>query len=153
MMNKFLPLVVLIVLATTGCRRSATGGPRWDYGGEFHKAVGAANGIAVRDGGFHNASERKKQKILCLITDPAEIREVSENLRFQPQQSTPSCDCVGYPGLDWYRGHECIAATSVQHCRALRWKDFPTDAVLTPESGAWLKKWLVGHGVKEEALQ
>jgi len=58
---------------------------------------------------------------------------------FQPEQTTRSCECVGYPGIDWYRGRERIAVTSVQHYRAIRWKDFPTDAVLTPESAAWLK--------------
>jgi len=80
-------------------------------------------------------------------------QQVAENIRFQPEQTTPSCECIGYPGIDWYCGGERIAVTSAQHCRTIRWKDFPTDAVLTPESRAWLEKWLVEHGVQEEALR
>jgi hypothetical protein len=148
-----LPLVMLILLALAGCRRAATNRPNWTCGDEFHKAVSSANRIVVRAGGLQSPREIDRQKILFAINKPAEIRQVVENLRFQSAQTTPSCVCIGYPEIDWCRGKERIAATSVQHCRAIRWKGFPSDAVLTPESQAWLKKWLIEHGVKEESWQ
>jgi hypothetical protein len=145
-----LPLLVSAALASVGCSSRQEG---WAYRGQFRDAVRESDRIVVRDGGLNGPLPLDRQKVLFQVTNPAEIREVIENLQFQPQQSAPSCACWGYPGIAWYRGRQCLAVTSVQHCRAIRWKDFPTDAVLTKESAAWLKQWLLRHSFKEEKLK
>ena len=68
---------------------------------------------------------------------------------FQSGQERSLCACSGYPGMDWYRGKQRIALTSIQHGRAVRWEGFQGDAQLTQESGAWLVRWLVQHEVDE----
>ena len=92
-------------------------------------------------------------KIRVTVNGETYVRDVAEHLRFQETQPKKSCDCYGYPGIDWYQKKQRIALTSVQHCKALRWKQFPSDAVLTEASGQWLKQWLTEHGVSEDRLR
>jgi hypothetical protein len=106
----------------------------------------------VRDDGFVSPRPIEQRGVLFTVTDPMELRQLVEKIQFQKAQNTNSCACLGYPGIDWYRGQERIAATSVQHGRAVRWKDFPADALLTEESAAWLRQWLMGHGITEKAI-
>jgi hypothetical protein len=150
-----LVLGLLCFIGAEGCRRShqEPPPPRWSYQGELHKAIERADCIVVRDGGFDGPRPIDEQKVLFRITKPGEVRLVAENLRFETEQNRAPCHCIGYPGVDWFQGQQRIAATSVQHCRAMRWKGFPSDGVLTPESGAWLKQWLISHGVKEDAIR
>jgi hypothetical protein len=145
-------LFVLLLALPAGCRKVVVP-PPWTQQGEFHKAIAEADRIVVRDGGFNGPQPVERQKILFQITAPTEIREVYEKLQFPAQQETRSCACFGYPGIDWYRGKQRLAMASVQHCRAIRWEGFPSDAALMPESAAWLKQWLIGHGVKEDAMK
>jgi len=146
-------LSLLSLLALCGaCRKPATE-PPWTYGGEFHRTIARADRIVVRDGGFDGPRPVHQQKVLFQIAKPAHIRLVYDHLKFEVNQVTRSCACCGYPGIDWYRGKQGLAMTSVQHCRAIRWKDFPGDAALTKESGAWLKRWLMDHGIKENMLR
>jgi hypothetical protein len=143
--------ILLVAVAVTSASCSRQQG--WSDRGQFHDTVRQSDRIIVRDGGFNGPLPLDRQRILFQVTNPAEIREVVENLQFQPQQTAPSCACWGYPGIAWYRGRQCLAITSVQHCRAIRWKDFPTDAALTQPSAVWLKQWLLRHQVKEEKLK
>jgi hypothetical protein len=150
--RKALPLLILIALAAVGCRR-APEVPPWNYQGELHAAVAQCDRVVFRDDGFVTARPVAQQGVLFEVTSPAEIRELIDNLKFQNPQKTKSCFCLGYPGMDWYQGTQCVAATSVQHGRAIRWRNhFPTDALLTEESAAWLRQWIRGHGLKEAAL-
>jgi hypothetical protein len=153
MARNALLLLILAVLATVGCRRGPPPPPTWTYQGELHAAVAQCDRIVFRDDGFVTSRPIEEQGVLFEITNPTEIREVIDNLKFQTEQKTKSCFCVGYPGMDWYRGQERIAATSVQHGRAIRWQGhFVNDALLTEESGAWLRQWLMRHGLTEKAV-
>jgi hypothetical protein len=146
-----LPLLLLLALPA-GCRKVAVP-PPWTQQGEFHKTIAEADRIVVRDGGFNGPQPVERQKVLFQVASPAEVREVYEKLQFPAAQDIQNCACFGYPGIDWYRGKQRLAMTSVQHCRAVRWEGFPRDAALTPEAAAWLKQWLISHGVKEDALK
>ena len=150
MKNVFL-LFAVIALALAGCRRPAA--KVWACHRELHSAIAEANRIVVRDGGFNGPRPIDKQNVLFQVTDPKEIALVFERLEFQETQELGACPCVGYPGIDWYQGKTRLVVASVQHCRAIRWKDFPGDAALTEDSQAWLKQWLLGHGVKEAAMR
>lgn len=43
-----------------------------------------------------------------------------------------------------------VALTSIHHGDALRWKGFPGDATLTPESSRALALWLRDHGIPDQ---
>ena len=123
----------------------------WTCGDEFHQAVAGADRIVVRDGGFDCCDPVDGDKVLFEVTEPQEIREVQEHLRFERRQLGRRCNCCGYPGVDWYRGGERIALTAVQHGHSLRWKRFPADARLTKESMEWLGKWFARHALDRKA--
>ena len=139
-------LMLFAALALAGCGRV-------DYHDPLHDVIATCDRIVVRDGGFDGPLPNDRQKVLFEITDGPKVRAVLEHLKFLPKPTAPSCACWGYPGIDWYHGGQRLAVTSVQHCRAVRWKGFPTDASLTKESAAWLKQWLLDHGIKEDKLK
>ncbi len=87
------------------------------------------------------------------VTDPAEIGEVLRNLQFTVPQRNGQCACTGFPELDWYRGKERLALTSIQHGHGLRWGGIPGDIQFTPESKAWITNWLVKHGVSFDEIK
>jgi hypothetical protein len=142
-------LALIIALVGGACSRR----PAWTYENQFHDTVGQADRVVVRDGGFDFDGDTDNQPVLFEITDPAEIKQLCEGLAFETGQERSTCMCNGYPRVDWYRGEERIAVTSVQHGRAIRWIDFQGDAQLTIESGAWLVPWLVEHGVDEARME
>jgi hypothetical protein len=146
---------LLLATALSGCTRRAPETRQWTYRGQFHEAVRQADRIVVRDGGFKGPTPLDQQRILFQITDPAEVRRLSEGLRFQPDQKPSPCSHWGYPGIDWYQGERRLAMTAVLHYKMIRWDRFPgdNDAVLTSESATWLKRWLLGHGIGEDKLR
>jgi len=142
-------LAVAIALLGAACSRR----PTWTYESQFHDAVGPADRVVVRDGGFDFDANTDSQPVLFELTDPRDIKDLREGLAFQTGQERSSCACNGYPRVDWYRGAEQIAVTSIQHGRAIRWIDFQGDAQLTEESAAWLVPWLVEHGVDQARME
>jgi hypothetical protein len=131
------------------------------YDQPFHKAIAGADRIIVRRGGFNCCGPVDNNPILFEITDSAEVAEIASQLQFVSRttnnSSRESCQCCGYPGMDWYKGDTRIALTSIQHGQAIRWRGFTTarwfgrrigygDGPLTPTSQQWLKGWLAAHG-------
>ena len=108
--------------------------------------------MVVRDDGFLSPRPVAQRGVLFEITNPAEIGQVIGNLHLRPEQRAVSCACPGYPGIDWYCKAQCLARTSVQHGRAIRWSKLPGDANLTDESSAWLRQWLIRHGLQEKDI-
>jgi hypothetical protein len=141
-MTKYTILAIL-ALPCLGCG----GPPAWKYTGQFHTAIAAADRVVVYDDGFDPYGNDSKAKILFEISKPDEIKQLAENLQFQKSQKLDSCPCIGYPRIDWYQGKERLAFVSVQHCKAIRWKQFQADALLTSKSGQWIHQWLSDHGV------
>ena len=90
--------------------------------------------------------------VLFEIQDLEEVEAVQRNLVFEEGQRGVRCACIGYPGIDWYRGETLVAETSVQHGRAIRWYEVPGDATLTGKSEEWLVQWLVSNGVPKSNL-
>jgi len=128
-------------------------GNEWTYIGEFHRRIQDADRIVVRDGGFDCCQRVENHEILFELEDRREIKEILENLHFEKTQTTRSCRCCGYPGIDWYRGDIRLALTAVQHGSAIRWKEFPGDARLTKASEKWLKQWLIRRHIdKDKAM-
>ena len=126
----------------------------------FHKAIDRADRLVIREG-------FERDPVLLLITNAADIRELTAHLEFKPLVSTniafDTCMCGGFPGIDWYAGSRRLATTSVQHSRKLRWRGFSTarilgrkiiygDAPLTKDSAQWLKEWLKKYGIGEDGL-
>lgn len=120
----------------------------WVYSNEFHNIIKYADRMVIRNGGFGCCEPIDKQKVLTTITNLQELAEVYTNLQFVTKQDWGLCECCGYPGLDWYRGTNRLALTSVQHCDAIRWEGFPGDASLTENSRKWLRAWLKRRNIK-----
>ena len=57
------------------------------------------------------ATRSMTRKSFCRITEPAAIRALSENLRFEADPDL-NCMCCGYPGIDWYRNGKRIVLAS-----------------------------------------
>jgi hypothetical protein len=137
---------LLLIAWAAACAAGEPPNP-WAYDGSFHKAISTADRIVVRDGGFNCCGPVDDQKVLFEVTDAREIKEVYEHIQFKSPQVPNACMCCGYPGIDWYQGEKRLVLTSVQHGRALRWKGFGCDAQFTEESGLWVGKWFLSHGV------
>ena len=131
-------VVRIIPRLVAGARAAAT----------FHRTIAAADRIVVRDGGFDCCGPVDDEAVLFEVTDPAEIKAVFEHLKFTG--TTGSCACCGFPGIDWYHGHERLALTAVQHGLAIRFGGL--DWCLSKESRDWLTHWLVTHGVNTEEI-
>ncbi|HNY11089.1 MAG TPA: hypothetical protein PKK26_05805 [Candidatus Wallbacteria bacterium] len=110
----------------------------------FHRAIKDADRIVIREGGYDCCGPVNKQKVLAVITDPIEIKDISKNIKFSVWQSNSKCLCCGYPGIDWYRGGKLLALTAIQHGTAIRWKGFDHDKEFTFVSAGWLGSWLSG---------
>jgi hypothetical protein len=148
-MAKYLPvLAVALTLLAGSCGGKAT----WTDEGQFDEAIADADRVVVRDGGFNYDGDTGRDAVLFQVTDLKEVQQLRENLVFEKQQQLSVCACRGYPGVDWYRGEDRMAITSIQHGRAVRWKGFQGDVRLTEESGAWLVQWLTEHGVDEAKM-
>jgi len=121
------------------------------YSNQFHAAIRHADRMVIRDGGFDCCRSVDRDKVLATVTNKQELAAVYTNLQFETRQEEGSCECCGYPCLDWYRGTNRLALTGVQHGEALRWKGFPTDAELTTASRTWLRMWLKRRGIDTKA--
>ena len=55
--------------------------------------------------------------------------------------------CCGHPGIDWWKGGERLALTSMQHGQALRWNTFSDDYPFTAESAEALARWFEERGI------
>ncbi len=125
----------------------------WRYEGEFHAVIADADRIIVRDGGFGCCGPVRDDPIIFVVTDAQEIKDLHANLVFEKKQGSSFCLCCGRPGIDWYRGDEGLARTSVKHGSSIMWQGFDETAELTPDCAAWLNKWLLGHGVTKEQMR
>jgi hypothetical protein len=105
--------------------------------------------VVVRDGGFDCCGPVDDDKVLLEITDPNKLDELMKNIEVQKYHTFRGCGCCGYPGVDWYKGNERLALTSIQHGHSIRWKGFKGDAYLTEDSSAWIIHWLKKHGIKK----
>jgi hypothetical protein len=114
----------------------------------FHRAIRSADRIVVW-GPHINADRFMEDRKVCFeISDPDELAEVSEHIQLAPAESGAAgmCFCSGgYPAVDWYRGQNRIAETSLQHGTALRWDGFPGAVAFTDDSAKWLASWFGRH--------
>lgn len=146
---KYLPLLAVALMLLAG---SCGGRATWTDEGRFDEAIAEADRVVVRDGGFDYEGNTGGDAVLFEVTDLKEVLELRGNLVFEKQQQLSVCPCLGYPGVDWYQGKARIALTSIQHGRAVRWREFQGDVRLTEESGAWLVRWLIEHGVNRAKM-
>jgi hypothetical protein len=127
----------------------------------FHKTIRDADTIVVRDGGFRRSGGEQNDRILFTVTNRTELLAVYDGIEFVRLTNAIAgvCLCHGWPGMDWYRDGKLVALTSVQHARAIRWREFGTsyvgpfrgygDILLTTDSAIWLIKWLRSHGITD----
>ena len=142
-------LLHLLAVVTFVGSIAVAGGASGDgkYGREFQTLIGQADRLVVRDGGYNCCGPVDGQAVLLIVTNRQAIGELSGMIQFESNRTWSACMCCGYPGLDWYRGKQRIALTSLQHGQALRWKGFPGDARLTPVSSERVIEWLAQHGI------
>jgi hypothetical protein len=141
----------LLVAISVSTWRNTTDANRYQQ--RFQSMASWADRIVVRDGGFNCCGPVDHQGILFEVTDATEIAELRKHIELMPGTPGGGCMCCGYPGIDWYRGSQRLALTSLQHGRALRWKGLPGDASLTEESAKALRDWLKRHGISEGRLR
>ncbi len=125
----------------------------WIYGGSLHKIMLQINRIVVRDGGIRRDKIVDKYPILFEIKDPKEIQLFAENFNLYNYQLYSSCDCRGWPVIDFYKGKERIARIAIKHCGAVWWKKLPSEADLTRGTKKWLKTWFIEHGIPASRLK
>ena len=134
----------------------------WQDDGEFHDAIKDADRLVVLGQGHEYGDEGGD--IIWQTSDPAEINEVFDSIRFVEESGTlDHCLCYGYPVLEWHKDGRRLAHVSVQHGQALRWESFRAgyrfpgnsyigDARLTSESSSKLSEILIAHGVEPKYL-
>ncbi len=114
------------------------------YANRFNSTIAEADRVVIRNGGFDcRVTDIDAQTVLLMLTNRVEIAEFNRRIAFRGSLS--NCKCNGYPGVDWWKGDECLAQTSIMHGRALRWKCFPKDVGLTPSSSRLLREWFKTH--------
>ena len=91
-----------------------------EINGIFQAKLVQCDKIVIRDGGDESHDKIDKQKILMTITEPNEVHKFIKSVEFSIFQRKGSCECMGWPGIDFYSGTERIMATSVKHNKALR---------------------------------
>ena len=114
----------------------------------FQSAIAGADRVVIRDGGFGCCTKPERDPVLLVLTDPKEIADFNAPFKFEDTGAIYSCECCGYPGIDWWKRDVLIARTSVQHLRGLRWKGFYGDASLVPESRKLLGEWFAARNIK-----
>lgn len=138
-------VVCSVVAMSASCR---TLEPEFCSGDAFLPTIADADRIVVRDGGVEKWLSVRKHAILFTVTEQNEVNEVRSHLNFTTPFSS-ACMCVGYPGIDWYRGKKRLALTAVKHGQGLACKRSKGyHAMLEPESQMWLANWLASHGVE-----
>jgi len=125
-------------VAVTGCEGEKT----WRYEGEFHRLVEGADRLVILEYGSACAGDPDERLVLHVVEGAQEVRGVAEKLQFHEEQTREVCMCCGSPGLDWYRGGELVASSSVQHGEALRFGELPGDVKFTADSAAWYATWI-----------
>ena len=118
----------------------------------FFKTVAEADRIVVRDGGFDccvSEEDIDRQRVIAVVTNTAEVAAFTAMIRFEDAAPAVGgqCMCCGHPGIDWWKGDERVALTSVQHGRALRWKTFSADYPFTAEAAEALARWFEERGI------
>lgn len=122
----------------------------WTNTGAFARLIATADRVVIRRGGFSCCGSVDGQERLVVLTNAQAISEFNSTITLVKTQEVGfSCMCCGFPGVDWYKGTNRIALTSIQHGEALRWKDFPCDVSFTPESSHALAIWLLDHGIPD----
>ena len=108
----------------------------------FASAVGEADRVVIRDGGFCHG-DPDHEPALYVLTNQAEIAAFNQMFRFTG--SRPQCKCCGYPGVDWWKGDQRIVKSSIHHGMALRCEGFSSDRGLALSSRTKLRDWFKRH--------
>jgi hypothetical protein len=112
------------------------------------KAVAGADRIRVRSGGTCHR-DIDSERTLFEETEHAKIEDVIRAIQIDTMRSSwQRCRCCGDPSIEFYRGGELIVTLGFHHGTNLRWREgWRGDGLLTDESAAALRAWLVEHGV------
>ena len=116
----------------------------------FFKTIAEADRIVVRDGGFDCCVSEEaidRQPTLAVLTNAADVAAFTAMIQFEDDPGGGQCMCCGHPGIDWWKGSERLALTSVQHGQALRWHTFSDDYLFTAESAESLARWFESRGI------
>ena len=114
-----------------------------------------ADRLVIREGGHTccvSAEDIRKKPVWSEVTDPEEIAEVRRSLTFAGRAYLNPCMCCGDPGMDWYKGDELCAITTVKHGKAIM-KSRTEVVNLDQASRDWLRSWLREHGVPEDQMK
>jgi hypothetical protein len=113
----------------------------------FQQAVDRADHLRVRTGGTCHR-DPDQEECLFETSDTASIQALVAGLEIDEAQSNFHCMCCGDPSLEFYCGQQLLATLGHHHGRSLRWPGgWPSDALLTESSAAFLRAWLGERGV------
>lgn len=146
-------LILLLALGLIGCNTTMQFSR--PYQNELHTKIVSADRIVVRDGGQTCCAtpvEMLSQPIYFTTTNQVEISNVIAHLNFEPILRYNPCGCCGHPGIDWFKGEKRLAITTWKHGYGVLMEDGFVGE-LVPESKAWLRAWLLAHGLKEEEIK
>jgi len=116
----------------------------------LREALSAVDRIVVRVGGYPHYAGK-----LALLHEARGVdaaRSLIDLLQFDDDSSGGLCACRGSLMLQFFRGTDLAALISYHHGKRLRWHDGPWlgDGILTQQSQASLRKWLLGAGIDEK---
>jgi len=122
------------------------------YVATLEEALAGVTRISVRRGGL-GRDAAAEEPTLFEENDPAAVGRVIEHITIDEEQSGIRCGCRGGPTFVFHVDKERTVELSFHHGQHLRWRQWPGDGVLTPESGLFLSKWLADHGIVWHLLE
>ena len=93
-----------------------------NVGSDFKDKISEAGRIVVRNGGnvcCDKITPPASMKIWFEIDDINKVKEVVDNLDFIGDAHKNDCQCCGKPRIEWYKGTNLLAVTTIKHGRAL----------------------------------
>lgn len=135
---KLINILLLLSVSIICC-----GGSKSTITHKFKNKIKGADKIVVWDN-MSVYNDEGKRKEYFTVTNPKEIKELYSNIIFLYREpSACDCDCVGYPGIEWYKKGKCIFSANSKHGKGL-WIG-SNNWILAKKSRLWLAKWLLKH--------
>jgi hypothetical protein len=115
----------------------------------LRNAVRETTRIRIRTGGTCHRQPNQEQT-LAEVTKKDEVDHFLDGIAIDEAGSNFFCGCCGNPTLEFYEGDRLLAMVGYHHGQSLRWAGgtWPTDALLTQSSQAFMVSWLARHGVQ-----
>ncbi|MGE5296769.1 MAG: hypothetical protein ACM3VT_18265, partial [Solirubrobacterales bacterium] len=131
------------------CKAHAACQVAFGWADSLLNAVRETTKVRIRSGGTCHRRPNEEQ-MLVEVTEQGEINRFLDGIDIDEARSNFYCGCCGNPTLEFYAGDRLLAMVGYHHGQSLRWAggEWPTDALLTQSSQAFVVSWLSQHGVQ-----